>query len=119
VAALLETASPTVPATDARAAACLAAVRKYSPGTTPDAFALYGCAAAQVFVTALKSAGRDPTRAKLEAALNAMNNADASPLLPPVSFSAADHMGLHSMFLLTLHDGRFTAAGTLPIIALG
>jgi hypothetical protein len=51
--------------------------------------------------------------------LNAMHNADASPLLPPVSFAAADHMGLHSMFLLTLHDGRFTAAGTLPITALG
>jgi branched-chain amino acid transport system substrate-binding protein len=118
-AALLQTASPTVPVSDARATACLAAVRKYSPGTTPDAFALYGCAAAQVFVTALKAAGQEPTRAKLEAVLNAMHNADASPLLPPVSFSAADHMGLHSMFLLTLHDGRFTAAGTLPITALG
>lgn len=119
VAALLRTASPTVPPSDARAAECLAALRQYSPGTTPDALALYGCAAAQVFVAALKAAGAQPTRAKLEAALNAIHNAQASPLLPPVSFSAADHMGLHSMFLLTLHDGRFTAAGTLPITALG
>ncbi len=119
VAALLRTVSPTVPVGDARAAECLAALRQYSPHTTPDAFALYGCAAAQVFVAALKAAGTQPTRAKLEAALNAMRGAQASPLLPPVSFSAAGHMGLHSMFLLTLRDGRFTAAGTLPTAALG
>ncbi len=118
-AALLQTASPTVPVTDARSAECLAALRQYSPGTTPDAFALYGCASAQVFVTALQAAGAQPTRAKLEAALNAMHNAPASPLLPPVSFSAADHMGLHSMYLLTLHGGQFTAAGVLPITAAG
>lgn len=119
VAALLQTASPTLPTTDPRAAECLAALKQYSPGTTPDAFAVYGCAAAQVFVAALKAAGPQPTRAKLEAALNAMHNAQASPLLPPVSFSATNHMGLHSMFLLTLDNGRFTNAGTLPITSAG
>ena len=71
-AALLLTASPTVPAADGRAAQCLAALKKYKPRTTPDAFALYGCAAAQVFVAAMERAGAQPTRATLEQALNSL-----------------------------------------------
>ena len=112
---LLLTASPTVPVNDPRAAECLAALRKYKPKTAPDAFALYGCAAAQVFVAAMEQAGAQPTRTKLKQALEAMHGAEVSALLPPVGFSAGDHMGLRSMFLLGLKDGRFTVKGTLPI----
>jgi ABC-type branched-subunit amino acid transport system substrate-binding protein len=112
---LLLTASPTVPVDDPRAAECLAALRKYEPKTAPDAFALYGCAAAQVFVAALEQAGAQPTRSKLKQALESIHDADVSPLLPPVGFSADDHMGLRSMFLLSLKDGRFEVDGTLPI----
>ncbi len=118
-AALLLTASPTIPVDDGRAAQCLAALKKYRPRTTPDAFALYGCAAAQVFVAAMERAGAQPTRAKLEQALNSLHNANISSLLPPIGFSADDHMGLHSMFLLSLAGGRFTAVGSLPIRTAG
>lgn len=118
-AALLLTASPTVPAADARAAECLTALTKYQPKITPDAFALYGCAAAQVFVAAMDRAGRQPTRARLTQVLNSLHDAELSPLLPPVGFSENDHMGLHSMFLLSLADGRFKAMGTLPIRTTG
>ncbi|MGH3273628.1 MAG: ABC transporter substrate-binding protein [Streptosporangiaceae bacterium] len=116
-AALLQTASPTVPVGDPRAAQCIDALRKYQPSVTPDAFALYGCAAAQVFVAAMQEAGANPTRTSLEKALDSFSGAAASPLLPPVSFSAGNHMGLHSMFLLSLKDGKFSIAGALPITA--
>ncbi len=112
---LLLTGSPTVPAGDGRAARCLAALKKYQPKTAPDAFALYGCAAAQVFVAAMDRAGAQPTRATLEEALNSMHDANVSPLLPPVGFTPGDHLGLHSMFLLSLAGGRFKSIGTLPI----
>ena len=116
---LLLTVSPTVPVDDARAAQCLAALRKYRPKTTPDAFALYGCAAAQVFVAAMDRAGAQPTRTGLRSALDSMHDANVSPLLPPVGFSSGDHMGLRGMFLLSLTNGRFTVAGTLPVRADG
>ena len=114
---LLQTASPTVPISDERAQDCIDALKKYEPDTKPDAFALYGCAAAQVFVAALKQAGSDPTRTSLEAALDGLNAAAVSPLLPPVTFSNDNHLGLSSMFLLKLHGTTFVAAGTLPITA--
>ncbi|MGV9387102.1 ABC transporter substrate-binding protein [Nonomuraea sp. NPDC003707] len=118
-AALLLTASPTVPASDPRAAQCLQALKKYQPKIAPDAFALYGCAAAQVFVEAMKRVGPQPTRAKLIQTLNSLHEADLSPLLPSVGFSQSDHMGLHSMFLLSLSSGQYKAVGTLPIRSTG
>jgi branched-chain amino acid transport system substrate-binding protein len=114
-ASLLETASPTVPAGDPRAAECLTALKKYAPSVKPDALAIFGCATAQVFVAALEKAGQNLTRASLAKALDSLQNAAVSPLLPPVTFTADNHMGLNSMFLLQLKSGRFEIAATLPI----
>ena len=116
-AALLLTASPTVPPADPKAAECLAALKTASPTTTPDAFALYGCAAAQVFVAALEKAGPNLTRAALQQALQSMRAATVSPLLPPVSFGPDNHMGLSSMFVLRLTGGQFSVVGSLPVTA--
>ncbi len=111
---LLQVASPTVAVSDPRAKRCLAALHKYQPHTTPDATALYGCAAAQVFVAALTRAGDHPTPAALQHALESLHG-PVSDVTPPLSFSAGNHMGLDHMYLLRLADGRFTTAGTLPV----
>ena len=113
---LLETLSPTVPPTDPAAKDCVDALTKYSPETKPDALALFGCAGAQVLVAALDAAGDDPTRSKLTAALEDMSDDQVSSMLPPVSFSAKSHLGLNSMFLLTLDDtSQYHVVDTVPL----
>lgn len=113
---LLKTLSPTVPPSDPAAQECVDALRKHSPDTKPDALALFGCAGAQVLIAALQAAGDEPTRSKLTGALEEMNGAQVSSLLPTVSFNAEDHVGLDSMFLLTLDSAQqYTVEETVPL----
>jgi branched-chain amino acid transport system substrate-binding protein len=113
---LLETLSPTVPPGDPAAKECVDALAEHSPDTNPDALALFGCAAAQVLVAGLQAAGDDLTRSGLTAALEDMSGKQISSLLPPVSFSADDHVGLDSMFLLTLDPGQqYRVEETVPL----
>jgi len=112
---LLSTVSPTVPPGNPHAAGCESALKSYAPSIKPDAFALFGCATAQAFVAALDKAGPNPTRESLYTALNSMQSVAISSLLPPVTFTATNHMGLETLFLLQLKSGRFEVTGTLPV----
>ena len=103
---LLKTLSPTVPAGDPAAKECVDALAQHSSDTNPDALALFGCAAAQALVAGLQAAGNDLTRSGLTAALEDMSGERISSLLPPVSFTANDHVGLDSMFILSLDPGQ-------------
>ena len=58
-------------------------VQRAHPGWKPDLFTLYGWSSAQLFVQALRAAGRDPTRGKVLAALHAITRFGASGLLAP------------------------------------
>jgi len=58
-------------------------VQKAHPGWKPDLYTLYGWSSAQLFVEALKAAGKDPTRGKVLAALHDITSFDASGLLSP------------------------------------
>lgn len=116
VAPLLRTLSPTVPPADPRAQDCVRALAQYSPGTNPDALALFGCAAAQVLVNAINRTGQGLTRAGLVKALEGLQNEQVSSLLPPLSFSPGKHVGLNSMFLLNLDGARhYQVADTVPL----
>ncbi|MGH9171882.1 MAG: ABC transporter substrate-binding protein [Acidimicrobiales bacterium] len=53
------------------------------PGFTPDLYAVYGWSSAVLLAQALQSAGSDPTRASLMAALKKITNFDAGGLLAP------------------------------------
>ncbi len=113
---LLATLSPTVPPDDPAAQECIDALAAHSPDTEPDALALFGCAGAQVLVAALEAAGDQPTRSGLTSALEDMTDAEVSPLLPPISFGGGDHVGLDSMFLLTLDSAQhYRVAETVPL----
>jgi len=52
------------------------------PGFTPDLFTLYGWVSADLYVTALKKAGPDPTQASLLSALRDITSFDAGGIIP-------------------------------------
>jgi ABC-type branched-subunit amino acid transport system substrate-binding protein len=53
------------------------------PGYTPDIYSVFGWASAALFVQALRSAGSDPTRASVLAALGSIDNFSAEGLIAP------------------------------------
>ena len=63
-------------------------VKKVDPSANFEIETLYGWAAAQLFVQALRSAGSDPTRAKLVQALGKVTSFDAGGLIPQENPSA-------------------------------
>jgi ABC-type branched-subunit amino acid transport system substrate-binding protein len=80
------------------------AVTKGLEGVSPAM--LEGFAAAKVLVTALKRAGPNPTRAKVQQALEGMNKVDIGGL--EISYSATDHTGLDFVDLSIIGtDGKF------------
>jgi ABC-type branched-subunit amino acid transport system substrate-binding protein len=67
---------------------------------------LEGFAGAKVLVEALRRAGPNPTRAKLQAALEGLKNFDLGGL--EVSYAADDHTGLDFADLSIIgQDGKF------------
>jgi ABC-type branched-subunit amino acid transport system substrate-binding protein len=80
------------------------AVAKGLEGVSPAM--LEGFAAAKVLVAGLKRAGPNPTRVKIQQALDALNKLDIGGL--EVSFSPADHTGLEFVDLSIIGpDGKF------------
>ncbi|WP_377155022.1 ABC transporter substrate-binding protein [Roseateles sp. UC29_93] len=62
-----------------------------------------GYLAAKVFTEGLRRAGRDPTRARLIAALESMQGWDAGG--PRISYSATDHSGSHRVEMTMIGPG--------------
>lgn len=79
--------------------ACDATVKKYEPSATLGYETLEACSFAQEALTAIGLAGANPTRASLVAALNQVSNKSLSPLVPPMTFTPSDHMGVTSVYL--------------------
>ena len=57
-------------------------VHKVSPGFTPDYFTVIGWLCAELFVTALRNAGTDPSRGSLLQALRKITAFDSGKLIP-------------------------------------
>lgn len=98
--------SPVAPEDSAEAASCVKALAKYHSKDKPGLSAMEGCAVAEATVAALKLPGRNLTRERLVSALNSAHNVSLSPLVEPVSFSPANHMGVNKMFLENLTGQR-------------
>ncbi len=80
------------------------AVAKGIEGVTPAM--LEGYAAAKVLVAALKRAGPNPSRVKIQQALESMNKVDIGGL--EISYSPNDHTGLEFVDLSIIgQDGKF------------
>ncbi|MGH3756401.1 ABC transporter substrate-binding protein [Actinophytocola sp.] len=108
-------ANPTVASTSPHAAECVAAVKEYSPDTPIDVFSMWGCATAQVFVAGLEEAGNDVTRDSFAKVLEGWKNKDASPMIPPVTFTETNHLGNTAVTLITIKDGQPTVVGTVQL----
>ncbi|MGW6458208.1 ABC transporter substrate-binding protein [Streptomyces sp. NPDC055078] len=112
---LLYSLATTNPPTDPSAKDCNAALAKYYPDTKPDYVTTFGCMDAQLVVAGLKAAGDDLSGPGIVKGLESLKNSAASPLIPPVSFSAESHIGLSALPAVTLKDGEFVRTGTVPV----
>jgi len=111
--------SPTAPQSDPAAKNCLEAFGSASPKVAPGAFSLFGCATAQLFVSAIKKAGPKLTRERLVSAINSWNGTKASPLFPPVTFSNSNHLGATQVVVLGYSGGKITNEGAADIAPSG
>jgi branched-chain amino acid transport system substrate-binding protein len=64
-------------------------MQRYEPSATYNEVALDGWLNADLFVTGLRAAGRDPTQAKVVAAINKITDYNGGGLIPPVNWTVA------------------------------
>lgn len=105
------TVSPVVPASSDKAKSCVDAFEEQGNGLKPGGFSLFGCATAQVLVTALKEMGDDITRENLIKTLDGWQGKKASDLFPPLTFSQQNNVGNDSMILVGIKDGHLVEKG--------
>jgi len=98
-----------VPLPDAESARpCVDALE--AAGVVVSSFALQGCAQAQVFTTAVEKAGDEVTRESVREALETFDN-QGGTVLPPLSFSADNHLGISSMYEFGIEGKKMVDAG--------
>lgn len=85
----------------------LANLKRYAPDVEPSFFSIYGYASMQLIIEAIKEAGPQPTREKIIAALQSWNPKQ-SPLMGPVAFSASNHDGKRSIYMVQVKGGKWT-----------
>ena len=82
---------------------------RYYPGHELNRYSLYGYVFGSLVVEGLEQAGADLTRERFLDAMDSIRDWDSGGILPPVSFSAADHHAQDAGFICELKDGRFLA----------
>ena len=75
-----------------------------------SSFALQGCAQAQVFTTAVDKAGNEVTRESVRKALESFDN-QGGTILPPLSFSATNHLGLDKLYEFGIEGKQMVDTG--------
>lgn len=101
----------TPPGGTTASAVCDDVFKKYDKEMVGLSDATFGCAQGQLFVAALKLAGKNPTRDGLVQALEGMKNAKIASDLPSISFSSSSHLGTESLFILTYKNGTWGFEG--------
>ncbi|MBI5446193.1 MAG: ABC transporter substrate-binding protein [Deltaproteobacteria bacterium] len=79
---------------------------KYEPKAVPNRFNIYGYFYAMLAVEGMKRAGRDLTREGLIKAMESIKDWE-SGIVPPISFSPADHHALSTGMMVEGRSGRF------------
>ena len=72
----------------------------------PNRYSLFGYFYAKLFVAGLQRAGKDLTRESYIAAIEGIKNWE-NGIIPPVSFSATDHVAQDSGFMVEVQKGVF------------
>jgi branched-chain amino acid transport system substrate-binding protein len=90
-------------------------MKRYQGGNPNDVYAVYGMSVAHTFVTALKKAGKNPTRAGIMKAATSLNVKNDPFLLPGITVktSATDHFPLDQAKLQRYHKGHWVSFGGL------
>jgi len=93
--------------TSSEAIKAFAGKYKAKTGQDPNSAARYGYVGADIIVRALEAAGKDLTRAKFLAALEAIR--DYKPLFPgpSLSYGPDKHQGSTATFLAKVEGGRW------------
>lgn len=107
--------STATPPSDEVAKPCVDALAQYSPSTKPDMVSVAGCLEADLLVNTLKRVEGAITPASVHATLDAINNVELSKLIPPVSFSPTNHMGMHAAPVVTIENGVWVSSGTVDV----
>ena len=95
-------------------------LKRYEPSTSPSEAALAGWQSADLFVTGLKSIGRDVTRTRLVAAINRISDYTADGIDAPIDWRTA-HEPVNSPYnceaFVQVRGGHFVPVyGTPPSV---
>ncbi len=85
---------------------------QYFPDEKLNRYSLYGYAFGQMVVEGLRRAGPNPTRESFIDAMETIRNWNSGDILPPVSFSPANHHAQRAGFVCELAEGRFMPLGS-------
>ena len=80
---------------------------EHYPGHPLNRYSLYGYVFGRLVAEGLQRAGRNLTRDGFLDAMESIENWDSQGILPPVSFSAANHHAQNAGFICELDSGRF------------
>jgi ABC-type branched-subunit amino acid transport system substrate-binding protein len=86
-----------------------AAMARAYPGRPFDRYSLYGYTFGRLVVEGVTRAGRDLTRERFVDAMERITNWDAGGVMPPVSFSKANHHAQRAGFICEMRKGRLVA----------
>jgi hypothetical protein len=82
-------------------------MKKHFPDKRLNRYSLYGYVFGKLVVEGLERSGADLTRERFLDAMETIRDWDSGGILPPVSFSRADHHAQTAGFLCELVEGKF------------
>lgn len=111
---IIVTPANVAPPTSERADSCVEVLE--AADVAIDQSSLAGCAFAQVMTVALEET-EDLSRESLLETLDGWKDKEASELLPPLTFSDDQHIGMSSMDIVTVEDGQpvLVEGATFPL----
>ena len=107
--------SAVAPPSDQAAKPCVDALAKYAPSVEPQIVNIVGCLEIQLLTEGLKRIDGDITPESVQKVFNSMTKVSLSELIPPVSFSPENHMGMQVAPAVEIKNGEWVAAGTLAV----
>ena len=80
---------------------------RHFPGHSLNRYSLHGYVFGSLVMEGMQRAGPDLKRDSFLDAMDSIRDWDSGGILPPVSFSRADHHARDAGFICELKDGRF------------
>lgn len=110
--------SATVPPSDEGAKECVDALKEYAGIDKPDLVNLAGCNEVRLLASALEDVEGEVTSEAIMERLNSVAGEKLSSLVPPVTYSSDNHMGLTELPVVEIRDGSFVVDGTAEVPVL-